>query len=173
MIWPGFRNSAATSIAAWTTPPGLLRRSMTRPFRSVPPSASMLDFSKAPVFGSKLATRTYPMPGFRRYERSTLGASMSSGESVNWSRRAFPGLRTSSRASCCRASVNNCSNWSKVRRFRGMLLMMRISSPAESPALADGVPGNVCRMITRPGRTDTTLPNPFRSDFSISFNCPY
>ena len=39
--------------------------------------------------------------------------------------------------------------------------MARISSPAASPAFADGVPGIVCSTITRPGSTLTTVPKPF------------
>ena len=37
--------------------------------------------------------------------------------------------------------------------------------------LAEGVPGSVCRTITRPGSKETILPNPLRVDFSSSFNC--
>ena len=49
-----------------------------------------------------------------------------------------------------------------------MPFMARISSPAEIPALAEGVPGSVWRKITRPGSTETTLPKPFLVLFSSS-----
>jgi hypothetical protein len=41
MVWPGLRKSEAVSMALATTPPGLLRRSRTRPARPWPPSFSM------------------------------------------------------------------------------------------------------------------------------------
>ena len=57
------------------------------------------------------------------------------------------------------------------RRASGMPLTAMISSPGLIPDFADGVPGSACNTITRPGRMETTLPNPLRVDFSSSFNC--
>ena len=39
------------------------------------------------------------------------------------------------------------------------------------PDFSDGVPGSVCSTTTRPGSTDTTLPNPFCWDDSICCSC--
>src|ERR1017187_6292946 len=49
--------------------------------------------------------------------------------------------------------------------------MARISSPGESPAFCEGVPGSVCSTITRPGSIDTTLPKPLDVEVSMRLSC--
>lgn len=108
------------------------------------------------------------MPGSSRKVRETLGSAISAGIRVisrSWGKF---GRLTINCARSCRALAStgsNCStgNWASGRPFR-----MRISSPGAMPARSDGLPGRVCRTITRPGRRLTTLPKPFSVERCIS-----
>ena len=92
--------TARLCSAASTTPPGLLRRSRTRPFKVV--AAEFFDRLlqlTARSVGSKLVTRMKPISGLEEKRAVHAGRITNSGFSVNCIRRALPGRRTMSRPS--------------------------------------------------------------------------